>query len=78
VPPSVIPKKDAMRKIYEVENDKNTINPKPKLRKFNEAEPEDNLNKPKNINDPTADFYVENKEGHKKDPENSNKNTPKS
>jgi hypothetical protein len=75
VPPVVIPKNDAMRKIYEVENDRGNANSKPKLRKFNEPET-DNI-KPKGINDPSADFYKENKEGLKKDPNTSNKNTPK-
>jgi hypothetical protein len=71
VPPVVIPKNESMKKIYELENDKNSQNSRPKLRKFNEVEPND---KPKNINDSSADFYKENKEGHRKTPKTSNKN----
>jgi hypothetical protein len=75
IPPVVIPKEEAMRKIYEIESDKNT-NSKPRLRKFNEPETNDKKD-PKKIDDPSADFYKENKEGLKQDPTNSNKNHPK-
>jgi hypothetical protein len=43
VPPVVIPKKESMQSIYDIEHERTTINPKPKLLKFNYNDPRNNL-----------------------------------
>jgi hypothetical protein len=43
VPPVVVPKKESMQTLYDLEHDKSTLNPKPKLLKFTNNDPRNDL-----------------------------------